>query len=134
MASKERQVDVNKYLPEALHDRDRFSKYLQEPDKYLTESQINCFGNFAMIGAEANSSGSNWTPKSKLDHYMDPKSNPVSVASLKFRIMMQVCQDNIDSKKRTTHMEWDFSDIQKHQNNMLNILFSQNQMPNVNNT
>ena len=57
-------------------------------------SQINCFGNFAMIGAEANSSGSNWDPKTKLDHYIDSKSDPVSVASLKFKIMMQMCQDN----------------------------------------
>lgn len=37
-----------------------------------------------MIGAEANSYGSNWDPKTKLDHYSDGKSNPISVASLKF--------------------------------------------------
>lgn len=47
-----------------------------------------------MIGAEANSSGSNWDPRTKLDHYSDGKSDQVSVASLKFKIMMQMCQDN----------------------------------------
>ena len=62
--------------------------------KPLTTNDINCFGNFAMIGAEANSSGSNWDPKTKLDHYSDGKSDQVSVASLKFKIMMQMCQDN----------------------------------------
>ena len=60
----------------------------------LNQNDINCFGNFAMIGAEANSSGSNWDPITKLDHYGDGKSDQVSVASLKFKIMMQICQDN----------------------------------------
>ena len=60
------------------------------------EEQINCFGNYAMIGSEANSSGSNWTPKTKLDHYLDAsgKIKQVSVASIKFMIMMQKCKDN----------------------------------------
>ena len=68
-----------------------------------------------MIGSEANSSGSNWTPKTKLDHYLDSsrKINPISVASLKFRIMMQICKD--DSK-------WDFEEIMGHQSKMLSIL------------
>jgi len=54
-----------------------------------------------MIGSEANSSGSNWSPKAKLDHYLDSsrKIVQVSVASLKFRIMMQICKDNIGSGK-----------------------------------
>lgn len=47
-----------------------------------------------MIGAEANSSGSNWDPRTKQTHYADRKSDPVSVASLKFKIMMQKCRDN----------------------------------------
>ena len=62
--------------------------------KPLSSYDINCFGNFAMIGAEANSSGSNWDPRTKLDHYSDGKSDQVSVASLKFKIMMQKCKDN----------------------------------------
>jgi hypothetical protein len=32
----------------------------------LNEAQINCLGNYAMIGSEANSSGSNWSTKAKL--------------------------------------------------------------------
>ena len=60
----------------------------------LDQNQINCFGNYAMIGSEANSSGSDWSPKIKLDHYLESsrKINPISVASLKFRIMMQICK------------------------------------------
>ena len=93
----------------------------------LSVSQINCFGNFAMIGAEANSSGSNWDPKAKLDHYLDGKADPVSVASLKFRIMMQMCKDNEKlilngSLIRQDHMEWNFDDIQLHQEKMLGII------------
>ena len=59
--------------------------------KALSVDDINCFGNFAMISAEANSSGSSWDPKNKFDHYSDGKSDQVSVASLKFKIMMQMC-------------------------------------------
>jgi len=56
----------------------------------LDQNQIYCLGNYAMIGSEANSSGSNWSPKTKLDHYLDPfgKIGQISVASLKFMIMM----------------------------------------------
>lgn len=94
----------------------------------LSISQINCFGNFAMIGAEANSSGSNWNPKAKLEHYSDGKSDPVSVASLKFKIMMQVCSDNQKAilkgeLDRVQGLEWNFDDIQRHQERMLDILF-----------
>ena len=93
----------------------------------ITDEQINCFGNFAMIGSDANSSGSDWTPKIKLDHYLDlsKKIRQVGVASLKFRIMMQMCQDNYESKNRVDGQEWMFEDIQKHQSLMLNILFEQ---------
>ena len=87
----------------------------------LSEANINCFGNYAMIGAEANSSGSNWSPKTKLDHYLDKsgKVNRISVASLKFWIMMQMCKDNQDSVGH----EWEFNEISTHQNKMLDILF-----------
>lgn len=89
----------------------------------ITEDQINCFGNFAMIGSEANSSGSNWNPHTKLDHYLDSsnKIRQVSVASLKFRIMMQVCFDNYGIRQKDE--EWMFDDIRTHQNLMLKILF-----------
>ena len=96
-------------------------------DKPLSSDDINCFGNFAMIGAEANSSGSNWDPRTKLDHYSDGKSDQVSVASLKFKIMMQKCKDNDLAIRngvleRGAHMEWDAEDIQEHQKKMLDII------------
>ncbi|MBO4864197.1 MAG: DUF262 domain-containing protein [Eubacterium sp.] len=83
----------------------------------LDQNQINCLGNYAMIGSEANSSGSNWSPKTKLDHYLDPsgKIGQVSVASLKFMIMMQICKDN---------QTWEFEEIKNHQDKMMDILFS----------
>ncbi len=80
-----------------------------------TQEQINCFGNFAMIGSEANSSGSDWSPKTKLDHYLDSsvKINHVSVASLKFWVMMQMCKDKD---------YWEFDEIRNHQEKMMAIL------------
>lgn len=99
-------------------------------DNNISKSEINCFGNFAMIGAEANSSGSNWNPETKLKHYLDGKSDPVSVASLKFRIMMQICQDNAKAMlngniERRQGYEWNIEDIENHQNNMTDIIFSE---------
>lgn len=96
--------------------------------KDLSDEVINCFGNFAMIGAEANSSGSNWDPKTKLEHYSDAKSDQVSVASLKFKIMMQRCKDNYTSMlngklERKAGMEWNAEDIEEHQQKMLGLLF-----------
>lgn len=81
----------------------------------LNQDQINCIGNYAMIGSEANSSGSNWSPKTKLDHYLDSsgKISQISVASLKFMIMMQMCRDN---------SKWEFEEISFHQKKMLSIL------------
>ncbi len=86
------------------------------------QEQINCLGNYAMIGNEANSSGSNWSPKTKLDHYLDDsgKIKLVSVASIKFMIMMQKCKDN--QSDREAGQEWNFEDIKEHQDNMLNFL------------
>ena len=91
-------------------------------DDRLNQEQINCFGNYAMIGSETNSSGSNWSPKAKLDHYLDSsgKINLVSVASLKFMIMMQICKDN--QTKRKPGQEWNFDDVKAHQDRMLEIL------------
>ncbi len=83
---------------------------------------FDCLGNYAMIGSEANSKGSNWSPKAKLNPYLDTskKIAPVSVASLKFMIMMQMCRDN-DGKRDPGH-EWDFEDIVLHQEKMLRVL------------
>ena len=95
--------------------------------RYLSSNDINCFGNFAMISAEANSSGSNWDPKTKLDHYSDRKADQVSVGSLKFKIMMQICQDNHKARlngeiDRKTGMEWNADDMQAHQRKVLDLI------------
>lgn len=88
----------------------------------LTQEQINCLGNYAMIGSEANSSGSNWSPEAKLIHYLDSsgKIKQISVASIKFMIMMQICKDNKNSRK--SGEVWNFGDITMHQKKMLSIL------------
>ena len=94
-------------------------------DKPITPEEINCFGNFAMIGSDANSSGSNWNPTVKKECYLDSKSNQISVASLKFRIMLQMCQDNKELKegdKRDSGFEWNADDMQKHQEKILSII------------
>ena len=96
-------------------------------DKPISSEEINCFGNFAMIGSDANSSGSNWNPIDKKNRYLDSKSNQVSVASLKFRIMLQICQDNYDEGikngiEREFGYEWNAEDMQKHQKKMLCII------------
>ena len=80
-----------------------------------------------MIGAEANSSGSNLAPKAKIDRYTDKKYDQISIASLKFRIMMQICTDNrkkqlIGEIHRPNEMEWNYEDIASHQEKMLTIL------------
>ena len=93
-------------------------------DNSLTKAQINCFGNYAMIGSQVNSSGSNWSPLTKLTHYRDQSSGKiklVSVASLKFIIMMQICKDN-EMKGRPNDQAWNFEDIKEHQEKMINIL------------
>lgn len=100
-------------------------------EEAISAEAINCFGNFAMIGSDANSSGSNWNPIDKKNRYLDTKSNPVSVASLKFRIMLQMCSDNNERgikgecAKRSFGLEWDAEDMQEHQRNMLRIIWSQ---------
>ncbi len=98
--------------------------------KILRSDEINCFGNFAMIGSDANSSGSNWNPIDKKNRYLDTKSNQVSVASLKFRIMLQICQDNYDAGiidetlKRSFGLEWNVDDMVRHQEKMLEIIMN----------
>lgn len=100
-------------------------------EKKLSDYDINRFGNFAMISADANSSGSNWDPKTKLDHYTDGKSDPLGVASLKFKIMMQTCADNDLKMKnnqllREKGLEWNVEDMNDHQQKMMEILFPKN--------
>ena len=96
----------------------------------ISTQAINCFGNFAMIGSDANSSGSNWNPIDKKNRYLDAKSNPVSVASIKFRIMLQMCQDNYDAgikgdkSKRPFGLEWNGTDMVEHQEKMLDIIMN----------
>ena len=94
----------------------------KEKNATVNEDQINCLGNYAMIGSEMNSSGSNWSPKTKLDHYLDAsgKIKQVSVASIKFMIMMQKCKDNQNA--RGAGQEWNFDDIKAHQVKMLEVL------------
>lgn len=106
------------YYPQAL-SKDEFG--------FLTKNNINCFGNFAMIGSEANSLGSNWTPRTKVDYYIDNsrKVNPVSVATLKLRIMMQICKDNYIEGSRENGFEWDLTDINEHQKRMMSFLFNE---------
>lgn len=88
-------------------------------DGVLNQIQINCLGNFAMIGSEANSSGSNWSPKTKLVHYLDTsKIRFISVASLKFMIMMHICKNSEKEDK----LKWGKDEIQAHQNKMFEIL------------
>ena len=89
----------------------------------LSTKSINCYGNFAMIGAEANSSGNNLDPVTKLIRYNDRGFDPISVASLKFKIMMRMCQDNKDSQTRPQSMEWNREDMHLHTSKMLDILF-----------
>ena len=99
-------------------------------DMPISTQDINCFGNFAMIGSDANSSGSNWNPIDKKNRYLDTKSNPVSIASLKFRIMLQICQDNYDAGiknkniKRLFGLEWNVEDMVQHQEKMLEIIMN----------
>lgn len=84
-------------------------------DDHLDQNIVNCFGNYAMIGGNANSSGSNWYPITKLEHYLDKseKINKVGVSSLKFRIMMQICKDN---------EKWERDQIVQHQEKMIKLL------------
>jgi hypothetical protein len=80
--------------------------------------QINCFGNYAYIGSSANSSGSDWIPSAKVNHYLDSKNiNQVSISSLKFKIMMQICKLN--------NGKWGWEQIKEHQDIMLKVLFDE---------
>lgn len=96
--------------------------WVNKEDTVLNENQINCFGNYAMIGSEINSSGSDWSPITKLQHYLDAsgKIKQVSVASIKFMIMMQKCKNN--QNRRVAGQEWNFEDIKEHQKKMVDVI------------
>jgi hypothetical protein len=83
--------------------------------KELNKNEINCFGNYAMIGSAANSMGSDWPPKEKIGYYLESpnKIDQISVASLKFRVMMQICSEM---------QKWEFEQIKEHQEKMVDIL------------
>jgi hypothetical protein len=88
-----------------------------------TQDEINCMGNYAMIGAEINSSGNSWDPSAKLSHYLDAgKIRQISVASIKFMVMMRKCEDNLLERKRQHGVEWTYDDIRAHQEKMETIL------------
>jgi len=90
-----------------------------------TRAQINCLGNYAMIGREINASGSNWSPYVKLEHYMDMASGKVSrvsVASLKFMVMMRACKDAGEVEGRAAGQEWLYPDMARHQAVMIDVL------------
>jgi hypothetical protein len=78
-----------------------------------------------MIGSDANSTGSNWDPIGKVKLYQDGKLR-ASVASIKFKIMMQICRDNDLLDSRRQGMQWDAEDIRRHQRNMLEIILKPN--------
>ena len=103
------------YYPQSFAAR-REETFAGGIDGPLDQNQINCIGNYAMIGSEANSSGSNWTPKTKLDHYLDGsrKISQISVASLKFMVMMQMCKDR---------EMWGYEEIKEHQEKMLDVIW-----------
>lgn len=88
-----------------------------------TQEQINCLGNYAMIGSEMNSSGNNWDPNAKLSHYLDSgKIRQISIASIKFMIMMQKTKDNLLQNNREQGLEYIYEDIKEHQHKMESIL------------
>ncbi|MBM3185673.1 MAG: HNH endonuclease, partial [Bacteroidetes bacterium] len=85
----------------------------------LNQNEINCFGNYALIGGDVNSSASNKNPSAKLGSYKDSGKIKSGVASLKFIIMMEVC---IQNEKFRQGQEWIFEDIQLHQKKMVELL------------
>lgn len=110
------------YFSSTRNSLEHFFAQANVDEKTITTEDINCFGNLAMIGSDANSAGSNWRPAQKVITYADEnKINKVSVASLKFRIMLQMCKDN-GREERHSGSEWNTEDMQTHQTKMLKII------------
>ncbi|MBR2026483.1 MAG: DUF262 domain-containing protein [Alistipes sp.] len=102
------------YFSRTRKSLEHFYPQAKESERIVSHEELNCYGNFAMIGAEANSSGSNLDPQAKIKIYVDKKWSQISVASLKFKIMMQMCADK---------NWWGSEEIIEHQERMLKILF-----------
>ena len=66
---------IHRYYLEHYYSQNMQAKGI-DPD--INVARINCFGNYAMISSEANSSGSDWDPKAKIDHYLDRSKNLLS--------------------------------------------------------
>lgn len=109
------------YFPQANVDKEDTENKEDTKDKEkVTEANINCFGNYAMISSDANSRGSNRSPQEKVSIYLDvqkkknaKKTAGVGTASLKLLVMMQMCSDR---------GHWNYDDMKEHQENMVKIL------------
>ena len=111
------EVFDNFYFSRTRNSLEHYYPRANEND-VVSKEVIECFGNYAMIGSEANSSGSNWSPKEKMNRYLDSsgKIDLVSVSSLKFRIMMQICCNQ--------RGVWGKTQIEAHQGKMIKVLFT----------
>ena len=111
------EVFDNFYFSRTRNSLEHYYPRANEND-VVSKEVIECFGNYAMIGSEANSSGSNWSPKEKMNRYLDSsgKIDLVSVSSLKFRIMMQICCNQ--------RGVWEKTQIEAHQGKMIKVLFT----------
>ena len=109
------EVFDNFYFSRTRKSLEHFYPQAKEVEGVVGHESINCFGNFAMISSEANSAGSYWDPINKISHYNDGKWR-ISVASLKFKIMMQVCADE---------KKWCEEHIRNHQKSILELLFGE---------
>ena len=107
------------YFSRTRKSLEHFYPQAKEVEGVVGHESINCFGNFAMISSEANSAGSSWDPINKISHYNDGKWR-ISVASLKFKIMMQVCID----RKGKGAKAWGVDEIADHQRRMIDILLN----------
>ncbi|MBQ9001634.1 MAG: HNH endonuclease, partial [Eggerthellaceae bacterium] len=86
----------------------------QETEAPMDEAMINRFGNFAMISPDANSSASDLPPSAKRDRYAQyQKRDAVSINSLKFRIMLKICEEE---------KGWGKKQIVSHQSAMTDVL------------
>ena len=107
------------YFSRTRKSLEHFYPQAKEVEGVVGHESINCFGNFAMISSEANSAGSSWDPINKISHYNDGKWR-ISVASLKFKIMMQMCID----RKGKGAKAWRVDEIADHQRRMIDILLN----------
>lgn len=113
----------NFYFSRTRRSLEHYFPQANVSESTITKAQINCLGNFAMIGSDANTSGSNMSPIEKLRIYGETGKNlQISVASMKFIIMMQKCRDNYNNPQREHGQEWNFEDIKEHQQKILELI------------